>query len=106
MGRASQRIKVVASILVLTAVSLGVSPARATAQQDRAKACNDMADRKGLKGQDRKNFLKDCNNAKSLDEMNQKDKMEACKNLADKRNLSGADRRSFIKDCMNKANSK
>ena len=106
MTRTSQRIKVALGIFVLTFLSLGVSPKPAASQQDRAKACNDLADKKGLKGQERASYLKDCNNAKSLDDMNQRDKLDACQKLADKRNLKGADRRSFIKDCMNRANSK
>lgn len=77
--------------------------------QDKAKACNDAADKKSLKGQDRKNFMQDCLSKagnEQLNQMSQKDKMDVCKDLADKRNLAGSDRRSFIKDCMNKANPK
>lgn len=109
MAKISQRLKMALAMSVLTLTSLGVSPGTAVAQkpqEDRSKACNDLADRKGLTGQDRRTFLKDCNNAKSLDEMNQRDKMDSCKKLADRKNLQGADRRSFIKDCMNKANAK
>ena len=79
-------------------------------QQDKVKACNDLADKKGLKGDDRKNFLQTCVNkttdAKPPSEMSQKEKMDACKDLADKKNLTGQDRKSFLKDCMNKANPK
>jgi len=78
-------------------------------QQDKAKACNNLADTKGLKGDDRKNFMQDCLSKagnQPLNDMSQKDKMNTCKNLADRKNLTGNDRRSFIKDCMNKANPK
>ncbi|MGA8595356.1 MAG: PsiF family protein [Bryobacteraceae bacterium] len=104
--------------LVLLALSAGFFPAWTAAaqnkpdasQQDKAKACNNMADKKGLTGNDRKNFMQSClskaADTQPISEMSQKDKMNACKNLADKKNLSGQDRRSFIKDCMNKANSK
>ena len=82
----------------------------AASQQDKVKACNTMADKKGLKGDDRKNFMQSCINkasdAQPLSDMSQKDKLNACKNLADRRNLTGEDRRSFLKDCMNKANPK
>ena len=107
------------SILLLLAMSTWISAtpepsqkgsATSVSQQDKAKACNDLADKKGLKGEDRKNFLQDClsktSNTKPLDDMSQKDKLDACKNLADKRNLKGEDRRSFLKDCMNRANSR
>jgi hypothetical protein len=113
MPRISQK-----ALLIVTLLSLAMSvelPARAAAdgqgpsQQDKVKACNTMADNKGLKGDDRKNFMQDCLNKgenQQLNDMSQKDKMNVCKNLADKKNLSGNDRRSFIKDCMNKANPK
>lgn len=79
-------------------------------QQDKVNACRNLADKKGLTGDDRKNFMQDCIN-KTADvqkpsDMSTKDKMNSCKDLADKRNLKGEDRRSFLKDCMNKLNSK
>jgi hypothetical protein len=112
MTKMSQKMLLVATLVSLV---MGVGlPARAAAnqgssQQDKVKACNNMADKKGLKGDDRKNFMQDCLNKadnEKLDEMSQKDKMNVCKNLADKKNLTGNDRRSFLKDCMNKANPK
>ena len=79
-------------------------------QQDKVNACKNLADKKGLTGDDRKNFMQDCIN-KTTDvqkpsDMSSKDKMNSCKDLADKKNLKGEDRRSFLKDCMNKLNSK
>ncbi len=76
--------------------------------QDKAKACNDAADKKDLKDQQRKTFMQNCL-SKAADSgsggnMSQKDKAETCKNLADKKGLTGADQRSFVKDCMKKAN--
>jgi hypothetical protein len=105
------------TFLLMTLLSLALSaaqPAQAAApqapsQQDKMKACNNLADNKGLKGDDRKNFMQDCLSkagSQPLDDMNQKDKLNACKNLADKKNLKGEDRRSFLKDCMNKVNHK
>jgi hypothetical protein len=113
MTRASQKVLLFVTLLLL-AMSAGL-PARAAAdnqgssQQDKVKACNNTADRKGLKGDDRKNFMQDClskGGNQQLSDMSQKDKMNVCKNLADRKNLTGSDRRSFIKDCMNKANPK
>jgi len=76
--------------------------------QDKAKACNDAADKKGLKDQDRKTFMQNCLNKAANSgfggNASQQDKATACKNLADKKGVKGADRRSFLKDCMNKAN--
>ena len=76
-------------------------------QQDKAKACNDLADQKGLKDQDRKTFMQSCLNKAangSGGNVSEQDKATTCKNIADKKGLKGADRRSFVKDCMNKAN--
>ena len=76
--------------------------------QDKAKACDDAADKKGLKDQERKTFMQNClnkaANSGSDAKVSQQDKGTACNNLADQKGLKGADRRSFIKDCMNKAN--
>jgi psiF repeat-containing protein len=103
-------------LLAMTLLSLAMSvgpPARAAAdnqgssQQDKITACNNMADKKGLKGDDRKNFMQDCLNKpgnQQVNQMSQKDKINACKNLADRKSLTGSDRKSFIKDCMNRAN--
>ncbi len=112
MRKISQKVLLVLTLLSLT-MSVGL-PARAAGEQgssnqDKVKACNNAADAKGLKGDDRKNFMQDCLNKAGVQqpsEMSQKDKMDVCKNLADKKNLTGSDRRSFLKDCMNKANPK
>jgi hypothetical protein len=117
--------RILRNVLVITALLYGMgialtaghaaaqdrqAGAASTSQQDKMKACNDLADKKGLKGDDRRNFLQSCTgkttNVQPLNNVSQRDKMNACKNLADRKNLQGEDRRSFIKDCMNKVNSK
>jgi len=84
------------------------TPGSSVSQPDKLKECNNLADKKNLSGDDRKNFLKSCaekaTGTQPISEMSEKDKMNACKNLADKKNLTGQDRRSYIKDCMKKAN--
>jgi psiF repeat len=110
MTRISQKLLVV-TVLSL-AMNLGLSPraaAQGPSQQDKMTTCNNLADKKSLKGDDRKNFMQDClskGGNQPVADMSQKDKMNACKNLADKRNLTGTDRKSFLRDCMNKANPK
>jgi len=106
--------KVVALTVMLTmTLWLTMSPilnAAQSSQQDKITACNNLADKKGLKGDDRKNFIQNCLNqatdVQRPSDMSTKDKANACKDLADKKNLKGEDRRSFLKDCMNKLNSK
>lgn len=109
----SQKVLPVMTLLLLT-MSAGL-PSKAAAyqqgssQQDKMKACNNLADNKGLKGDDRKNFMQDCLSKagnQQPNQMSQKDKMNVCNNLADRKNLTGSDRRSFIKDCISKANPK
>ncbi|MGA9586131.1 MAG: PsiF family protein [Terracidiphilus sp.] len=79
--------------------------ASSASSQDKAKACNDAADKKGLKDQARKDFMQSClNKAADAGSASEQDKAKTCNSLADKKNLTGADRRSFVKDCMKKAN--
>jgi len=115
----SRRVLAITALLCTMSIALTARPAAAqdrqagaasASQQDKIKACNELAHKQALKGDDRKNFLQSCM-SKTIDvhplkNASQKDKMNACTNLADKKNLQGEDRRSFIKDCMNKANSK
>jgi hypothetical protein len=86
----------------------GLAQPTTASPQDKAKACNDRADKKGLQGQDRKTFMQNClnnvANSGSGGNVSQQDKTNACKNLADKKDLQGNDRRSFMKDCMKRAN--
>ena len=98
----------------LTCVAAAKTPQPKPAQssnasaQDKAKVCNDLADKKGLKDKDRQTFMQSCLN-KAADtgssaNVSEQDKAKTCNNLADKKNLTGADRRSFMKDCVKKAN--
>ena len=105
------------SLLLATSITLVVAakastsnpaPSSEASAQDKAKACNDAADKKGLTGSDRQKFIQNCLN-KAADSgsggnVSEQDKSKACNNAADKKGLTGADRRSFIKDCMKKAN--
>ena len=97
--------------VTLTSVSVAKTPLPNPPQgssQDKAKTCNDAADKKNLQGADRQTFMQSCMgkaaNAGSGSNVSQQDKATTCKNLADKKGLTGKDKRSFEKDCMNKAN--
>jgi psiF repeat-containing protein len=117
LARTSYHVWAVMMLLLATSLTSGIDaktpqakPAQSStvSQQDKAKACDDLADKKGLKGQDRKTFMQSCLNkavnSGSGGNVSQHDKATACKNLADKKGLTGEDRRSFVKHCMNKAN--
>ena len=99
------------SLISLTAAKTPqAKPAQSSSasSQDKAKACNDLADQKGLKDKDRQTFMQSCLNkaadTRSSANVSEEGKAKTCNSLADKKNLTGADRRSFVKDCMKKAN--
>ena len=93
---------------MLAATPPQTKPSSTASSQDKAKACNDAADKKGLKDQQRKTFMQNCLNkaadSSSANNVSQQDKATTCNSLADKKGLTGADRRSYVKDCMKKAN--
>ena len=94
MSRISHKVLLVMTLLAVTGTGFHPRIAAAQAsQQDKAKACNDTANRRGLTGEDRKNFMQTCLNkvaGNQSSEISQKDKINTCKNLADKRNLREA----------------
>jgi len=66
-----------------------------TAQQEKMTTCNKEAGDKGLKGDDRKQFMSQCLKAAK---MSQQDKMKACnKEAGDKK---GDDRKAFMSQCL------
>jgi post-segregation antitoxin (ccd killing protein) len=106
------RVMVIATLSFAPSATLRAAGSGAwqASNQDKINTCNNLADKKGLTGNDRKSFMQDClnkaANSQPPSEMSNKDKANSCKDLADKRGLTGSDRRSFLKDCMNKLNSK
>ncbi len=93
---------------ILAAQSPQSKPSSTASSQDKAKACNDAADKQNLTGAARKTFTENCLN-KAADtgssaNVSEQDKGKTCNDLADKKGLKGADRRSYVKDCMKKAN--
>jgi hypothetical protein len=113
MSRMSRHLwAVVMSLSLATSLTVVTAAPQSSAAspQDKATACNDLADKKGLKDQERKDFLQSClgkaadSGSASGGRVSQQDKATTCKNLADKKGVTGADRRSFLKNCMNKAN--
>ena len=80
-----------ATSATLEAANSAAQNGSTASQQDKINACNSLADKKGLSGNDRKNFMQSClsqaANAQPPSDMSTKDKMNACKNLADKKNL-------------------
>ena len=92
-----------ATLVVLLA--LLCSPLRAdNSQQEKMKKCNETATSKGLKGQERKDFMSTCLSAKAPAEpaknMSQQDKMKKCNQEASDKGLKGDERKSFMSTCL------
>ena len=70
-------------------------------QQEKMKSCNADASAKGLKGDDRKAFMKTCLSAAPAAKGNsQQEKMKSCNKDASAKGLKGDDRRAFMKSCL------
>jgi hypothetical protein len=69
--------------------------------QEKASNCNDIANKRNLTGDDRKNFLSSCIQSQSPADMSQKDKLKKCNEVAKNRSLKGQDRKDFLSSCVN-----
>jgi len=70
-------------------------------QQDRMKNCNAVAKQRGLKGDERKEFMKTCLSGEVAAKPDSpQEKMKACNKVAKAKNLKGQEREEFMKNCM------
>ena len=69
-----------------------------TKQQSKMKTCN--VDAKGMKGDERKAFMKTCLSKKADAAPAQQSKMKACN--ADATGKKGAERKAFMSECLKK----
>ena len=106
MKRSMLAVSLAVAMLCVGAAS---SPAYATAQQEKMKTCNADASAKGLKGADRKSYMKTCLSAQgdAAGPMGdgskltpQQEKMKACNADAKAKQLKGGDRKKFMSDCL------
>ncbi len=75
----------------------------ANSQQEKMKTCNAEATSKGLKGDERKSFMKTCLSGQPAApaKMNsQQEKMKSCNKEASAKGLMGAERKSFMSTCL------
>jgi hypothetical protein len=95
--------------VALFMVSLGATPFAVAApqQQNKMKACNEQANAKGFgegKGDERKEFMKDCLSAKAEKsgggKGSQQNKMKTCNKEAGDKKLKGDERKQFMSDCL------
>jgi hypothetical protein len=85
-----------------TTAAGATSAGGANSQQDKMKTCNADATTKGLKGDDRKSFMKDCLSAKPAAKPanSQQEKMKSCNADATSKGLKGDDRKSYMSNCL------
>lgn len=87
------------------------APAFAGAQQEKMKGCNAEAKADGLKGDERKAFMKKCLSkeytlksaakpATSADAPTQQNKMKSCNADAKAKALKGDERKAFMSTCL------
>jgi len=72
-------------------------------QQTKMTTCNADASAKGLSGDDRKSFMKDClssHPAAAATGNSQQQKMKTCNADAKSKGLKGDDRKAFMKTCL------
>ena len=69
------------------------------AQQEKMAACSGQATEKGLKGDERKQFMSSCLSAKPAT-ATQQDKMKACNADAGSKQLKGDERKKFMSECL------
>lgn len=101
--------KLLAIASLFAAVQLGFAPPAfaaaekaATPQQQRMRDCNKEAE--GMKGQERKDFMKQCLTGKQAAAKEarsaQQEKMKACNAEAGKKKLKGDARKKFMSECL------
>jgi hypothetical protein len=89
------------AVLITLPIVLGSAHATEPAAKGaRLGACSKEAKEKGLKGEERKAFLSECNKKQAEERKTQQEKMKSCnKDAAGKK---GEERKAFMKECLSK----
>jgi len=92
-------------LLIITLILCMAGTARAlNAQQEKMKDCNAQASQKGLKGDQRKEFMSTCLGAGAQPQTKQltaqQQKMKDCNAQAGKQQLTGDKRKQFMSSCL------
>ena len=97
----------ISALLAMVAGQAAVAQAaHENSQQEKMTSCNADAKAKGLKGDDRKAFMKTCLSASgsatepAAKGNSQQEKMKSCNADAKTKGLKGADRKAFMKTCL------
>ncbi len=88
-----------------TSLTYANEEAPATPQQERMRACNKEAGDKGLQGDQRKQFMRQCLKGGSAGEpaqhrTAQQQRMADCSREAAAKSLKGDERRKFMRQCL------
>jgi hypothetical protein len=88
--------------LALIAGQAALGQATQNSQQAKMTSCNADATSKGLKGDDRKAFMKTCLSDKgsATTGNSQQEKMKSCNKDATAKGLKGDDRKAYMKTCL------
>lgn len=107
MRRATWLVAIGAALAVLSAQAV-MAEAQPNSQQEKMKTCSADAKSKGLKGDERKSYMKNCLSAEGTAPAAptanaQQEKMKTCSADARTKGLKGPDRKAFMKSCLSGA---
>ena len=93
------------TIVLVAAIGVVLTAGYAAAvnsQQVKMKTCSAEATQKGLKGGDRRAFMKTCLSSSTVapSANAQQEKMKTCNKDATAKGLKGADRKTFMSSCL------
>jgi hypothetical protein len=104
MRRSTWLVAMGAALAVVAGQAALAQATHENSQQEKMTACNADATTKGLKGDDRKAFMKTCLStegaAPAAKGNSQQEKMKSCNADATTQGLKGADRKAFMKTCL------
>ena len=94
----------IGTVVALAAGQAAIAEATPNSQQEKMKTCSADAKSKGLKGDERKDFMKTClsdkGEAAAAKGNSQQEKMKTCNADAKAKGLKGDDRKAFMKTCL------
>jgi hypothetical protein len=104
MRRSMWMVAMGAMLALLAGQATLAQATHANSQQEKMTSCNADATAKGLKGEERKSFMKSCLSDKAAapaaKSNSQQEKMKSCNADANARGLKGDDRKAFMKTCL------
>jgi psiF repeat len=115
MRRSTWMVAVGAALAVAAAQGVVAQAAHENSQQEKMTTCNTDAKAKGLKGDERKAFMKSCLSEKGASASasagsaaaapsatlnSQQEKMKSCNADAKTKGLKGTERKAFMKSCL------